>query len=55
MPFNFIHREKTENIYLAYDHSKVIVINKMMHYKNVTAMVSSLDRNTDLFDSIAGV
>ena len=53
--FDSKHREKMEQILLAYSLPKEIIAAIMMLYKNMKVKVCSPDGNTDYFDIVAGV
>ena len=53
--FNPIHRGKIEKILLSYSLPKETVTAIMMLYKNMKAMVQSVDENTDFFDIFTGI
>ena len=53
--FDSIHREKMEQILLAYGLPKETVIAIMMLYKNTKVKVCSPDGDTDNFDTVAGM
>ena len=53
--FDFIHREKKEQILLAYDFPKETVTAIMRFSKDMKAIVCSPDDDTDFFDSVTGV
>ena len=53
--FDSIHREKMEQILLAYGLPKEIVTAIMMLYRNTKVKVRSLDGDTDYFNIVAGV
>ena len=53
--FDFIHRGKMEQIFLAYGLSRKIVVASMMLYKNTKVKARSPDGDTDFFDIVAGV
>ena len=52
--FDSIHRGKMEQILLAYDLPKETVITMIMLYKNMKAMIHSLDADTNFFEVVAG-
>ena len=51
--FDSIHREKMEQILIAYDVTKETVVAIMMLYKNTKVKVPSSDVDTDYFDIVA--
>ena len=53
--FDSIHREKMEQIRLAYGLPKETVVTIMMLYRNTKVKVRSTDGDTDYFDIVAGV
>ena len=53
--FDSIHREKMEQILLAYGLLKETVAAIMMLYRNTKVKVHSLYEDTDYFDTVAGV
>ena len=53
--FDSIHREKMEQILLAYGLPWKTVEAIMMLYKNTKVKVRSPDGDTDLFDKVAGM
>ena len=53
--FDFLHREKMEQILLAYGLHKETVAAIMMLYKNTKVKVRSPDGDTDYFNVEAGV
>ena len=53
--FNSIHREKMEQILLAYGLPEETVAAIMILYRNTKVEVRSLDGDTDYFDIVAGV
>ena len=53
--YDFIHREKMEQILLAHGHPKETVIAIMMLYKNMKAMVCSPNSETNFFDIVIEV
>ena len=53
--FDFIHREKVEQILLAYSLPKETVAAIVILYKNTKVRVCSPDRDTDYFYIVAGV
>ena len=53
--FDSIHREKMEQILLAYGFLKETVAAIVMLYKNPKVKVCSLDGDTDFFDIVTGV
>ena len=53
--FDFIYREKMEQVLLAYSLLRETVIAIMMVYKNMKALVCSPDCDTDFFNIVAGV
>ena len=50
-----MHREKIEQILLAYGFPKEIVTAAMIHYKKKEAIVRLLHSDTYFFDIVAGV
>ena len=55
MAFDSIHREKIEQILLAYNLPRETVVAIMMLYKNMKVKLRSLDGDTDFFDIVSGV
>ena len=53
--FDSIHREKMEQILLAYGRPKKPVAAIMMLFRNIKVKVRSPDGDTDYFDIVAGV
>ena len=53
--FDSIHREKREQIQLAYGLSNETVTVIMMLYKNTKAIVCSLDGDTNFFDIVIDI
>ena len=53
--FDSIHREKMEQILLAYGLPKETVTAMMIHYRNTKVKVCSPDGDTDYFDIVAAV
>ena len=53
--YDSIHRGRMDQILLAYSPRKETVTAIMMLYKNTKVKVHSLDRDTDYFDTVAGV
>ena len=55
MALDSIHREKMEQILIAYGLPRETVITTMMLYKNTKIIVYSPDGDTNFFDIVAGV
>ena len=53
--FDSIHREKIEQILLAYGLPKETVAAIRILYRNTKVKIHSLDRDTEYFDIVAGV